>query len=95
MAAVAQTGPTAAERNEREIRPLNALMAVVVGKERDTPCAGDVLGVITRDYVADSAAASIEIYPGEHWPAHQRQKGGDHLRSEYRCQSRLSECRGV
>lgn len=42
-----------------------AFMAVVVGKERGTPRAGDVLGVITKDHVADSVAASIQIYPGE------------------------------
>ena len=44
----------------------DAFMAVVVGKERGTPRAGDVLGVITKDHVADSVAASIQIYPGEH-----------------------------
>ena len=44
----------------------NAFMAVVVGKERGTPRAGDVLGVITKDHVADLVAASIQIYPGEH-----------------------------
>src|SRR3954467_2453099 len=42
-----------------------AFMAVVVGKPRGTPRAGDVLGVITKDDVADSVAASIQIYPGE------------------------------
>jgi CIC family chloride channel protein len=44
----------------------DAFMAVVVGKPRGTPRAGDVLGVITKDQVADSVAASIQIYPGEH-----------------------------
>ncbi len=43
----------------------DAFMAVVVGKPRGTPRAGDVLGVITKDHVADSVAASIQIYPGE------------------------------
>ncbi len=43
----------------------NAFMAVVIDKERGTPRAGDVLGVITKDHVADSVAASIQIYPGE------------------------------
>ena len=43
----------------------DAFMAVVIDKERGTPRAGDVLGVITKDHVADSVAASIQIYPGE------------------------------
>ena len=43
----------------------NAFMAVVVAKERGTPRAGDVLGVITKDHVANSVAASIQIYPRE------------------------------
>jgi CIC family chloride channel protein len=43
----------------------NAVMAVVVGRERGTPRAGDVLGIITKDHVADSVAASIQLYPGE------------------------------
>ena len=50
----------------RRIWRRNGFMAVVVGKERGTPRAADVLGVITKDHVADSVAASIEIYPGEH-----------------------------
>jgi chloride channel protein, CIC family len=50
----------------RRIWRRNSFMAVVVGKERGTPRAADVLGVITKDHVADSVAASIEIYPGEH-----------------------------
>ena len=53
----------------------NAFMAVVVGKERGTPRADDVLGVITKDHVADLVAASIQIYPGEHQPARRRQGG--------------------
>ena len=32
---------------------------------RGIPRAGDVLGVITKEHVADSVAASIQIYPGE------------------------------
>jgi CIC family chloride channel protein len=43
----------------------NAVMAVVVGRERGTPRAGDVLGIITKDHVADSVAASVQLYPGE------------------------------
>jgi CIC family chloride channel protein len=44
----------------------DAFMAVVVGEGPETPRAGDVLGVITKDDIADSVAASIRIYPGEH-----------------------------
>ena len=44
----------------------DAFMTIVVGRERGTPRAGDVLGVITKDHVANSVAASIRIYPGEH-----------------------------
>ncbi len=43
----------------------DAFMTIVVGRERGTPRAGDVLGVITKDHVANSVAASIQIYPGE------------------------------
>jgi CIC family chloride channel protein len=39
-----------------------ALMAVVVGK-RGIPRVGDVHGVISKEHVADSVAASIQIYP--------------------------------
>jgi CIC family chloride channel protein len=39
-----------------------AFMAVVVGK-RGVPRAGDVCGVISKEHVADSVAASIQIYP--------------------------------
>ena len=49
----------------RRIWRRNAFMAVVVGKGRGTPHAGDVLGVITKDHVADWVAASIQMYPGE------------------------------
>ncbi|HEV2098055.1 MAG TPA: hypothetical protein VGR45_03915 [Stellaceae bacterium] len=38
-----------------------AFMAVVVGKG-GIPRAGDVRGVISKEHVADSVAASIEIY---------------------------------
>ena len=44
----------------------DAFMAVVVGADREAPRAGDVLGVITKDDIADFVAASIRIYPGEH-----------------------------
>jgi CIC family chloride channel protein len=43
----------------------DAFMAVVVGREPEAPRAGDVLGIITKDHIADSVAASIRIYPGE------------------------------
>ncbi len=39
-----------------------AIMAVVV-KRRGAPRAGDILGVITKEHVADSVANSVEIYP--------------------------------
>jgi hypothetical protein len=37
-------------------------MAVVVAKAR-VPRAADVRGVISKEHVADSVAASIQIYP--------------------------------
>ena len=42
-----------------------AFMAVVVGRAPGSgiPRAGDVRGVITKEHVADSVAASIRIYP--------------------------------
>ena len=40
----------------------NAFMAIVVGKG-GIPHAGDVKGVISKEHVADSVAASIAIYP--------------------------------
>jgi chloride channel protein, CIC family len=39
-----------------------AIMAVVV-KHRRPPRADDILGVITKEHVADSVASSVEIYP--------------------------------
>jgi CIC family chloride channel protein len=50
----------------RDMWRQQAFMAVVVGMKPETPRSGDVLGVITKDRVADSVAASIQIYPGEH-----------------------------
>ena len=41
----------------------DAFMAIVVAKA-GIPHAGDVRGVITKEHVADSVAASIQIYPG-------------------------------
>jgi CIC family chloride channel protein len=35
----------------------------LVTRGRGVPRAGDVLGVITKEHVADSVAASIEVYP--------------------------------
>lgn len=49
----------------RDMWRRQAFMAVVVGADREAPGAGDVLGVITKDRIADSVAASIQIYPGE------------------------------
>jgi CIC family chloride channel protein len=40
----------------------DAFMAVVVGR-RGVPRAGDVKGIITKEHVADSVAASIQVYP--------------------------------
>jgi chloride channel protein, CIC family len=40
-----------------------AVMAVVVRGKR-APRPGDVLGVITKEHVADSVASSIKVYPG-------------------------------
>ncbi len=40
----------------------NAIMAVVV-RGRGVPRAGDVVGVITKEHVADSVASSVKIYP--------------------------------
>jgi CIC family chloride channel protein len=41
-----------------------ALMAVVV-RGRGPPHAEDVAGVITKEHVADSVAASVRVYPGD------------------------------
>jgi CIC family chloride channel protein len=46
----------------RRIWRRKAIMALVV-TGRGVPRAGDVLGVITKEHVADSVAASIEVYP--------------------------------
>jgi len=40
----------------------NALMAVVVDS-RGVPRAGDVLGIITKEHVANSVADGLKIYP--------------------------------
>jgi CIC family chloride channel protein len=40
----------------------NAIMAVVV-RAGGIPRAGDVVGVITKEHVADSVADSIKSYP--------------------------------
>jgi CIC family chloride channel protein len=43
-----------------------AVMAVVVRRDRHRrhlPRPGDVLGVITKEHVADAVAASIQVYP--------------------------------
>ena len=47
----------------RRMRRKGAFMAIVVGKS-GIPRVGDVRGVISKEHVADSVAASIEIYPG-------------------------------
>jgi chloride channel protein, CIC family len=44
----------------------NAVMALVVrgeGRRLHRPHAGDVLGVITKEHVADAVAGSIQVYP--------------------------------
>lgn len=41
----------------------NGIMAVVV-RGQGAPRAADVIGVITKEHVADSVAESVEIYPG-------------------------------
>jgi CIC family chloride channel protein len=42
----------------------NAFMAVVLhGRERRVPRGNDVVGVITKEHVADSVARSLKIYP--------------------------------
>lgn len=46
----------------RRIWRRKATMALVTGGQ-GVPRAGDVLGVITKEHVADSVASSIEVYP--------------------------------
>jgi CIC family chloride channel protein len=46
----------------RRIWRKNATMALVT-RGRGVPRAADVLGVITKEHVADSVASSIEVYP--------------------------------
>ena len=41
----------------------NAIMAVVVRQSRGVPRGSDVAGVITKEHVADSVAASVMVYP--------------------------------
>ena len=41
-----------------------SVMAVVV-RGRGPPHAEDVAGVITKEHVADSVAASVRVYPGD------------------------------
>ena len=40
----------------------NAIMALVVGRD-GVPRPSDILGVITKEHVADAVAASIKVYP--------------------------------
>jgi len=42
----------------------NAIMAVVVRGAHGAPRGTDVIGVITKEHVADSVADSIKAYPG-------------------------------
>ncbi len=41
----------------------HAFMAVVVRRRGRVPRAADVVGVITKEHVADSVASSLKIYP--------------------------------
>jgi CIC family chloride channel protein len=47
----------------RRIWRHNAIMAVVVRGAHGAPSASDVIGVITKEHVADSVADSIKAYP--------------------------------
>ena len=47
----------------RRLSRKHAMMAVVM-RGRGTPRPGDILGVITKEHVADAVTDSIEIYPG-------------------------------
>ena len=49
-----------------------AVMAIVIrrdgrrdGRHRHAPRPGDVLGLITKEHVADAVAASVQVYPGK------------------------------
>ena len=42
----------------------NAVMAIVT-HGRGVPHGDDVLGVITKEHVADAVASSVQIYPNE------------------------------
>jgi len=41
-----------------------AFMAIVVAGKSGVPRGADIKGVISKEHVADSVAASIQIYPG-------------------------------
>ncbi|HTR83464.1 MAG TPA: chloride channel protein [Reyranella sp.] len=47
----------------RRLSRRKAIMALVVKDQKGVPRAEDVLGVISKEHVADSVAASIEVYP--------------------------------
>ncbi|MBE0612889.1 MAG: chloride channel protein [Burkholderiales bacterium] len=47
----------------RRLARRHAMMAVVV-RDRRVPRPGDILGVITKEHVADSVTDSVQIYPG-------------------------------
>jgi CIC family chloride channel protein len=47
----------------RRIWRHNAIMAVVVRGAHGAPRGSDVVGVITKEHVADSVADSIKAYP--------------------------------
>ena len=79
----------------RRIWRRNGFMAVVVGKERGTPRAADVLGVITKDHVADFGGGQHRDLSRRALAGAGGREGRDDVRSEYRGQSRLSERRGV
>jgi CIC family chloride channel protein len=63
-----------------------AFMAIVVrARERGVPRAADVLGVITKEHVADSVAETLTIYP----------RTSDHKRGRRRQQSKASDATNV
>jgi CIC family chloride channel protein len=63
-----------------------AFMAIVVrARERGLPRAGDVLGVITKEHVADSVAETLTIYP----------RTSGHKRGRRRQRSKASDAKNV
>ena len=73
-----------------------AFMAIVVrARERGLPRADDVLGVITKEHVADSVAETLTIYPGASEYPRGRRRQRSKVSDAKNASLEPSEARGV